>query len=139
MTNHNILKECTCESTQVYNILNNKNQIKKQETISLMKTDIENAKSYQTTITSYLVAKNGDVDFIKVIEGIAASSSVKLQINSVTDESSSQASIIGAQLIDTNIIITGAWKNVEFFTAIPNSAHYLRFWDSFSPTTPTLA
>jgi hypothetical protein len=95
-----------------------KTEIKKQETLSLMKTDIQNAQIYQTALDTFLVPKGGDVDFIKTLESIAATSSVKLQVNSVVDQPLTQASTINAQLIHVNINVLGQWKDVKYFVKL---------------------
>src|SRR5258706_12301886 len=63
-------------------------EIKKGESLSFMKKDIEDAKNYKGILDSYLIQKNDTVSFIKILENLVASSSLKSQVSSVTYESS---------------------------------------------------
>jgi hypothetical protein len=92
--------------------------ISKQETAALMKTDIQDAGIYQKTLSQFILPKNSEVDFIKILESIAASSSVKLQVNSVADVAAPQLSAENDQLVHINVAATGAWNNTQLFLAL---------------------
>jgi Tfp pilus assembly protein PilO len=95
-----------------------KTEITKEETLSLMKTDIMTAKTDTNTLDGFLLQKDDEVNFIKILESLAASSSLKLQVNSVVDEPSNQLSTINAEFMHVNINVTGSWSHIQFFLAL---------------------
>src|SRR3989344_3746350 len=53
--------------------------IKKDKTY-IMKNDIKLGKSYENSLYSYIVGKDGIADLIRVVEGLASKSSLKSEI-----------------------------------------------------------
>lgn len=89
--------------------------IKERETLYLMKNDITYGKDYENNLSQYIIGKNDIAGLIKIIEGLATSSNLKFEINSIGNEPSTKLSPIGAELVKMNITASGEWKNLQFF------------------------
>ena len=90
-------------------------EIKKEESRSLMKKDIEDAAGYKDILNTYLIHEDDVVSFIKILESMVATSSLKSEVSSVTYQPSSALTPINGELLRVNITVTGEWKNVQFF------------------------
>ncbi len=90
-------------------------EIKKEESRSLMRKDIEDANNYKDIFNAYLIHEDDVVSFIKILESMVATSSLKSEVNSVTYQPSSTLTPIGGQLLRVNTTVTGEWKNIQFF------------------------
>ena len=90
-------------------------EIKKEDTMSFMKHDIETGKAYQSQLYQYVLSKDGLVGFFKTLDTIVASSSVTSQVNAVGYENTAALTAVSAQLVHVNITINGTWNNVIYF------------------------
>ncbi len=93
------------------------NDIKKEESISLMKKDIGFSKNSDEELSSYIIGKDdSDVaDFVKVIENFVASSTLVLNVSSIAYEDSAPLAQVNGQLVRIRLNITGKWDNVNTF------------------------
>ena len=92
-----------------------KNEIKKQESGSLMQTDLKDGKIYEDKIKEFIVGQDDIVDFIKILEGMVSSSSLKSEIKSVSSEPDDGLNAINSEYLRVNIDVTGGWGNILFF------------------------
>jgi Tfp pilus assembly protein PilO len=98
-----------------------KTELKREDTMVLMKNDLELGKMYQEKLMNYMVPSGGTVDFIKTLEQIVSNSGIKSNITNVNNETYNKGDSIGAELIKINMSVTGEWKNIQFFlTSLEN-------------------
>jgi|GEM_PF-3305569 len=104
---------------QITDTINNTNQIiteiKRQETLSLMKKDVEDSKNYENKIYGYFIGADNVADFLKTVEGLVASSSLKDDIQSVDYESPSTVASVNTELLRVKVSVEGEWKNIQYF------------------------
>lgn len=101
------------ESVLIENEL--KNEIKRDDARVFMKEDLLRAKSYEEKISGYVISKEGTVDFIKTLEQLVSSSSLKSNIKNVSNENYEKGNAIGAELMKVNVDVIGEWKNIIYF------------------------
>lgn len=101
------------ESVLIENEL--KNEIKRDDARVLMKEDLEKGQEYEIELKKYLIEKDGTVNFIKTLEQLVSSSSLKSNIKNVLNESYDKGSTIGLDLIRINMDVIGEWKNIIYF------------------------
>ena len=92
-----------------------KTEIEKGESLSFMQKSVEENQVNEDKVTGYFIPSNGTASFIKVLENIVASSSLKSQVNSINYEPSSDLSAINAEFLDVKISVAGTWSNLNFF------------------------
>ena len=93
-----------------------KTEIRRQETLSLMKKDVEDSTANESKIYGYFIGVNGVADFLKTIEGLVSSSSLQYDIQSIAYEAPSQPTApINTELLRVKMSITGKWANVQHF------------------------
>lgn len=106
-------------NNQTLDTINKEDQIKsevKQEEIRVVKkTDIADSKIYQEKLLNYVIPSGGTVDFIKTIESLVSSSSLKSDIQSVNNISYDKGSSLNMELLSINMNVLGEWKNIQFF------------------------
>lgn len=97
-----------------------KSQIKKDEAASFMKKDIIDAAQYQNIIEGYFVQKNsdGDVDLIRILEGLVATSSLQGRPDSVTNEAYPKKTLLPIEEARVRMNLTGEWKNIQYFISL---------------------
>lgn len=92
-----------------------KTQIKKEESFSFMQKSIEENQANENSITNFIIPANSIADFIKTLDSMVASSSLKSQVGSISYESESDLSAANAELLDVQISVEGPWSNIYFF------------------------
>lgn len=98
-----------------------KMELKKEDTVSLMKQDLAQGKIFQDKLTSYMIPASGTVDFIKTLEQLVANSGLKANVKTVASTAYDKGNSIGAELLKVSMDVTGEWKNVQFFlTSLEN-------------------
>jgi hypothetical protein len=93
-------------------------EIKKEETLSLMKKDIEDAKHYNEVLSSYFVAPLGIVDFFKTLEDLAFMSGIEKGVSVSPAESPSSLDTAQAEIIGVKMNIVGRWEDAQLFLAL---------------------
>jgi len=88
--------------------------IKKDKTY-IMKNDIKLGKSYENSLYSYIVGKDGIADLIRVVEGLASKSSLKSEIKNISYETQNNLSSVGLEFIKIEMKVSGEWKNLNYF------------------------
>ncbi len=101
------------ESIDVENQI--KIELKKQDMKILMKDDILSGKIYQEKLAGYILPSGGTVAFIKILEQMFSSSTVKYEIKSVTNKPFEKGGPTNAEFININVDVIGEWKNIYFF------------------------
>ena len=98
-----------------------KTELKKEDTIILMKDALSSGKIYQDKLMGYVIPSGGTVDFIKTLEQLVANSELKSDIKVVSSETYDKGDLINLELVRINMDITGEWKNIQFFlTSLEN-------------------
>lgn len=98
-----------------------KTELKKEDTMVLMKDDLILGKMYQEKLMEYMVPSGGTVDFIKTVEQLVSNSGLKSDIKTVISEAYDKGDSIGAELLRVNMDVTGEWKNIQYFlTSLEN-------------------
>jgi hypothetical protein len=92
-----------------------KAEIKKEQTLSLMKKDIEDSKNYQDKLYGYFIGKDNVADFLKILENLVSSSSLKSEVQSVAYEPTDKSALISTELVRVKMNVVGEWKNIQFF------------------------
>ena len=101
------------ESVLIENEL--KNEIKRDDARVFMREDLEKGKEYEVALKKYILEKDGTVGFIKTLESLVSSSSLKSNIKNVLTENYDKGSTIGLDLIIVNMDVIGEWKNIIYF------------------------
>ncbi len=94
-----------------------KDDIRKEESISVMKKDIGFSKNSEDELSSYLIGKDdSDVTgFIKVLENIASGSQLTIDVQSLSYEQDASLSQVNGELVHISIAVSGKWDNVFSF------------------------
>ena len=92
-----------------------KNEIKKQDSRSLMQSDLNEGKVYRDNIGKLIIGKENIVGFIKIIEDMVSSSGLNFEVKSVAAENNDNLNIINSEYIRVKIDVTGEWSNLQFF------------------------
>lgn len=83
-------------------------------------TEVDRAK-----ISSYVIKKDGLVDFIKLIESMATASGVEVVIKTVVEsEVQNQATSSPKVMLTMPLSATGTWENISMFFALLESMPY---------------
>ncbi len=76
-------------------------------------------------IASYIVSKDGVVDFIKLIESIASKSNMEISIKTVRESGTvEQATSSPKVMLSLPLSVTGTWQNIMLFLALLESLPY---------------
>lgn len=94
---------------------NLKSELKKNDTIALMKQDLFLGKMYQDKLMNYVIPSGGTVDFIKTLELLVANSGLKSNIQTVSDQPYDAGNSLGMDNIVVDMSVVGEWKNIQFF------------------------
>lgn len=98
---------------------------KKDEEYKLFEKIIKSTEADRNKISSYVVKKDGLVDFIKLIEGMATASGVEVSIKTVEESAvASQASSSPKVSVTLPLSTTGTWENTAMFLALLESMPY---------------
>ncbi|TAK57034.1 hypothetical protein EPO17_03070 [Patescibacteria group bacterium] len=98
---------------------------RKDQEYQLFEKIIKSTEADRAKISSYVVKKDGLVDFIKLIEGMANSSGVEVSIKTVEEsEVSGQASSTPKVMLTLPLTTTGTWENTAMFLALLESMPY---------------
>jgi len=92
-----------------------KTEIKKEETLSIMKKDVEDSKNYEDKLYGYFIGKDNVVDFLKTLDDLISSSSLKSEIQSINYESLAKINLIETELVRVKMNVKGKWENIQFF------------------------
>ncbi len=92
-----------------------KTEIKKEETLALMKKDVEDSKNYENKFYGYFIGANNVADFLKTLDDLVSSSSLKSNIQSIAYESSDGTGAINTEFVRVKISVLGRWGNVQYF------------------------
>jgi Tfp pilus assembly protein PilO len=110
---YNFTKNLIAESVSMSDDI--KAELKKDEIRVLMRSDLTQGKIYQDELASYMLPSDSAVDFIKTVDQLVASSSLKSNISNVASEPYTKGNAINAELLKMNITVVGNWKNIQFF------------------------
>lgn len=105
----NLIAESVSKEDQI------KMELKKESAAVLMKDDLAQGKNYQAQMMNYVVASDGTVAFIELLEKIVNNNNLKLNIRNVTTEPYKKSNNSTVELLRISIDVTGEWKNVYYF------------------------
>jgi hypothetical protein len=98
---------------------------RKDQEYQLFEKIIKSNEIDRSKMSSYVVKKDGLVEFIKIIEGMANSSGVELSIKTVAESDVSlQASSSPKVILTLPLTTTGTWENTAMFLALLESMPY---------------
>jgi len=98
---------------------------KKNTEYQLLEKIIKTTEADRAKIASYVVKKDGLVDFIKLIEGMASASGVEVVIKTVVEsEVPNQATSSPKVMLTLPLNAVGTWENVSMFFALLESVPY---------------
>ncbi len=98
---------------------------RKAEEYQLFEKIIKTTEVDRAKIASYVVKKDGLVDFIKLIEGMATASGVEVVIKTVVEsEVQGQATSSPKVMLTLPLSAVGTWENVSMFFALLESMPY---------------
>ena len=98
---------------------------RKDQEYQLFEKIIKSTEADRNKLSSYVVKKDGLVDFIKIIEGMANSSGLEVSIKTVSESDVSlQASSSPKALLTLPLTTTGNWENTAMFLALLESMPY---------------
>lgn len=92
-----------------------KNEIRKQESRSIMQDDLNKALESEIELKKYFVEKENIVGFIEIIENSVSNSSLKSEVKSVSTESSDNLNKINAEYLRIKLDVTGDWEKILYF------------------------
>lgn len=98
---------------------------KKAEEYQLLEKIIKTTEVDRVKVASYVVKKDGLVDFIKLIEGMATASGVEVVIKTVVEsEVQNQATSSPKVMLTLPLNAVGTWENISMFFALLESMPY---------------
>ena len=92
-----------------------KNEIKKQESRSLMQDDLNDSKLYSNKIKDFIIGGEDTVGFIKIMENMVSSSNLKFEVKSVSAVSNTDLDNINSEYLKVILNVTGGWNNIQYF------------------------
>lgn len=95
--------------------------IKKDESLFLIKKDLEDNKVSLEKISSFIVKPDEVVDFIQTIENLALNNGLKSEVKSVSFSPFSEMNSSYLELIKVKVTVIGEWRNVLFFIKVLES------------------
>jgi hypothetical protein len=98
---------------------------RKDQEYQLFEKIIKSTEADRNKLSSYVVKRDGLVDFIKIIEGMANSSGLEVSIKTVAESDVSlQASSSSKAQLTLPLTTTGNWENTAMFLALLESMPY---------------
>lgn len=98
---------------------------KKADEYQIFERIIKSTETERAKISSYVIKKDGLVDFIKLIENIATASGVEVMIKTVVEsEVSSPASSFPKVMLTLPLTAIGTWENISMFFALLETMPY---------------
>ena len=94
-----------------------KDELKSEDTATLMKNDLVSAKIFQQKMADYMVSSGGTVDFIKILEQLVSNSGLKYNINTVASVPYTKDVVSNIELLKIDMDATGDWNSIQFFLA----------------------
>jgi len=89
--------------------------LEKQRSLSFIQKSIADNQTSENALAGFIIPANSVSDFIQTLEDLVATSSLKSQVNSISYQSSSALSAVGAELVDVQMGVIGTWSNIHFF------------------------
>ena len=88
---------------------------KKNEALSAVKASLWENKGFLSQIDSFFVGQDGVVPFISTLETLGTSSAVKLDIGSVSEDTSKKNSDTFSESLTLKLALSGSWDNIFYF------------------------
>ncbi len=92
-----------------------RNEIRKQESRSIMQEDLEKAIESGDKLNNFFVKKEDIVGFIEIIEDSVTNFGLKSEVKSVSTESNDTLNKVNAEYLRVKIDVTGSWENILSF------------------------
>ncbi len=94
-----------------------KGDIKREESVSLMKKDVGFGKDSESELSGYLLGKEDSdaANFIKVLENAAGTSSLSINVQSISYEEDAKLDAVRGEYVRIKLNISGKWENVLSF------------------------